>query len=437
MTFKITDHVEFGSNGRAVCPSCEQDGKGKKQNLSLIPDTDGAYKCHRGCTPADIREALGIQKTTLVPASQAPKTPPKRTQITPQKVKAQHIKLIESDGPAKKWLTERGITEEITARHKLGIVQTRLGGGRAWAISIPMLSDGGTTYHVKKRVAPWDAAIAEHEAYQAWKQYGIPQRVWMTHQPEDALETWLCEGEWDAMLLGDLVLKSGHPIAVACFTCGCSSVPPKEQLDKLPGKVTIFYDRNDEPLKNGTVPGDAGAQKCAAALGDRGRIGSVPMPDGCEVKGWDISDAINSNDYLLSDFISAAAQAIKHVPKAKSKNSLIDALVWNDDLIANAPDYTEFLVPDLLTEDELFMLAAGPRTGKSLLAMTLAQSVATGGQFMGRPCTQGTVVYVKCEDSDTKVKEREAAQGWGKGLPVAWLNDFKLSNMAELEELGS
>ena len=81
------------------------------------------------------------------------------------------------------------------------------------------------------------------------------------------------------------------------------------------------------------------------------------------------------------------------------------------------------------------MLAAGPRTGKSLLAMTLAQSVATGGQFMGDRGTQGTVVYVKCEDSDTKVKEREAAQGWGKGLPVAWLNDFKLSNMAELEEL--
>ena len=54
----------------------------------------------------------------------------------------------------------------------------------------------------------------------------------------------------------------------------------------------------------------------------------------------------HSGDYAIADFINAAAHAIKHVPKPKSDNSLIQSLVWNDDLIANAPDYTEFLVPD-------------------------------------------------------------------------------------------
>ena len=431
--FKITDHIEFDSSNRAVCPSCAADGKNKR-NLALVPDTDGAYKCHRGCSSEDIRQALGQGKSKPVPTALQPKVPPKKAQVTPQQVKAAHQKLMQSDGPAKKWLCDRGIDEAMMTQHRLGIVRVKIAKANHWAISIPILAAGGTTYHIKKRVEPWDEKTTDLDGYQPWKQYGIPQMVWFTHLPDEAQETWLCEGEWDAMKLGALVSATEKPIAIACFTCGCSNVPPADQLAKLPGKVTTFYDRNDKPLKNGTVPGEAGANKAALAIGDRAKIAKVPMPDDCKVKGWDVSDAIN-HGFTLDDFTTAAAVATKPTLKASSSNSLINSIVWNDDLIANAPDYTEFLVPDLLTEDELFLLAAGPRTGKSLLAMTLAQAVASGGQFLGRPCTQGTVVYVKCEDSDTKVKEREQAQGWGQGLPVAWLNDFKLSNVAELEEL--
>lgn len=434
MTFRITDHVEFNSSGRAVCPSCALDGKTKKKNLAIVPNTDGAYLCHRGCTTEEIREALGEKKTRPIPTALQPKAAPKSTQANPQKVKADHEKLLQSNGPAKKWLSDRGIDEDIISQHKLGISRVRVGSSNQWAISIPILAAGGTTYHLKKRVAPWDDSVADLPNYIPWKQYGVPKMVWFSHHPEDAKETWLCEGEWDAMLLGKLVREAAWPIAIASFTCGCKSVPPGPELEKLPGKVTVFYDRNDKPLKNGDIPGDVSAEKAAIALGKRGRIGKVPMPDDCTVHGWDISDAINSG-VTLEDFVAAANAATKPTLKANSSNSLLNSLIWNDDLIDNAPDYTEFLVPDLLTEDELFLLAAGPRTGKSLMAMTLAQAVASGGQFMGRPCTQGTVVYVKCEDSHTKIKEREAAQGWARGLPVAWLDDFKLSNMSELEEL--
>ena len=435
MTFKITDHIEFDSTNRAVCPSCELDGKGKKKNLALVPDTDGAYKCHRGCTSEEIREALGQVKSRPVPTALQPKTPPAKAQVNPQKVRTDHKKLMESDGPAKKWLCDRGIDEEIITHHKLGIVRVKVGNANHWAISIPMLAAGGTTYHIKKRVEPWNKETQELPGYQPWKQYGIPQMVWFTHKPEDATETYLCEGEWDAMMLAKEARElQWKDIAVACFTCGCSNVPPTAELEKLPGKVTIFYDRNDTPLKSGTVPGDAGAQTAAIAIGDRARIAQVPMEDDCIQKGWDVSDALNKG-FGTTHFIAAAIAAVKPDPKIASTNSLINSLVWNDDLIKNAPDYTEFLVPDLLTEDELFMVAAPPRLGKSLLAMSLAKAVAEGGQFMGRPCTQGTVVYVKCEDSDAKVKERQKAQEWGEGLPVAWLNEFKLSKMAELEEL--
>lgn len=436
MTFKISEHVDFDTSGRAVCPSCAQEGKDKKRNLALVPDTDGAYKCHRGCTTEDIRQALGIEKSRAIPTALAPQTPPKKTQVTPQEVKAAHQRLMTSDGPAKKWLQARGISEEMMKHHKLGIVRVKIGKLNTWAISIPILAAGGTTYHIKKRVAPWDEAAQQLDGYQPWKQYGIPKMVYFAHKPEGATATWLCEGEWDAMRLAEAIRDSEtmQRIAIASFTCGCSSVPDDEQLKELPGKVTVFYDRNDTPLKNGIVPGDAGAEKAALALGDRGQVARVPMQDDCQVKGWDVSDAINAGHTLI-EFMEAVEVATKPTLKKNSSNSLINALRWNDELVDSAADYTEFLVPDLLTEDELFLLAAGPRIGKSLLAMTLALAVATGGQFMGRPVNQGTVIYVKCEDSDTKIKERQQAQGWSRGLPVAWLNDFKLSNMDELEEL--
>ncbi len=431
--FKLTDHIEFDSSNRAVCPSCAADGKNKR-NLALVPDTDGAYKCHRGCSSEDIRQALGQGKSKPVPTALQPKVAPKKAQVTPQQVKAAHQKLMQSDGPAKQWLSDRGIEDTLIAHHKLGISRVRVGSKNHWAISIPIATSSATSYHIKKRVAPWDEAIQQLPEYQPWKQYGIPKMVYFTHNPENASSTWLCEGEWDAIMLARLVREAAEPVAVACFTCGCSSVPDDEQLSKLPGQVVVFYDRNDTPLKNGHRPGEAGAEKVGFALKKRGRIGLVPMPEDCDVTGWDISDAINQG-YKLDDFKSAAAAAVKPTPKATSSNSLRKSLIWNDDLVENAPDYTEFLVPDLLTEDELFLLAASPRAGKSLMAMTLAKAVAGGEQFLGRPCTQGTVIYVKCEDSHTKIKEREIAQGWGKGLPVAWLDDFKLSNMAELEEL--
>jgi hypothetical protein len=70
------------------------------------------------------------------------------------------------------------------------------------------------------------------------------------------------------------------------------TVPKQEQLVSLPGLVTIFFDRNDEPRQDGTIPSDAGAKKLALALGERGRIAQVPMPSPCDVTGWDVSNAL-------------------------------------------------------------------------------------------------------------------------------------------------
>jgi hypothetical protein len=121
----------------------------------------------------------------------------------------------------------------------------------------------------------------------------VPATIWFTYNPPDVQQTWFCEGEWDAILLGELARQRGEKVAIACSTAGCGTVPKPEELECLPGQVTIFYDRDEA--------GEKGARKLAAALGDRGRIGSVPMPDDCQVKGWDVSNAIQAG-YTWEDF---------------------------------------------------------------------------------------------------------------------------------------
>lgn len=441
-TFKISDHVEFDAKGRAICPACEAEGKGKKKNLSLVPGLDGAYKCFRGHTPQEIREAIGVPKERQIPQTLAAPAAIPKVQVSPQKVRETNQVLMNSSGPAKAWLHNRGITDGLMERHQLGITRAKVGEKFLPAITVPIPNHEGTAYWQKKRVAPWlnEEQLAQTlgeknlPAYQPWSQYGVPAKVWFTWLPANAEQTWLCEGEWDAIVMGQLMREADQPIAVASFTCGCGTVPPAGELEKLPGEVIIFYDRNDKPTKKGDRPGEEGAKKVAIALGDRGRIALVPMPKDCQVHGWDVSDALHQG-YGLADFQAAAAAATRPEAKSNHTNPLRSRLLWNDELIDSAPEYTEWLVPDLLTTNELFLVAAGPRAGKSLLAMTLALSVAQGSNFLERPVIQGTVLYVCLEDSPAKIKEREQAQGWTRGLPVVWLNRFKLSELPHLREI--
>jgi hypothetical protein len=435
--FQITDHITFNERNRALCPSCQlvKGSNYRKLNLSLLDS--GAYHCHRGCTPEEIREALGASKERIIPTEIA--KPPRSTTISPQKVKEAHDLLMSrSNSKAKDWLEQRGITEEMIIYFRLGIARAKVGDRHLPSISIPIPANSDrTAYYQKKRVAPWMSEPEQPPEYKPWSQYGIPATVWFTHRPENAYRTFLCEGEWDAMLLGYLCHTANRTdVAVATFTCGAGTLPPAGELDQLPGMVYVFYDRQDKPTQKGLRPGEEGANKVAKALRERGRIALVPMPDDCEVEGWDVSDAINAG-YTLEDFETALseARAIDGLDQVKHDNPLRSRLVSTDELVARAPDYVEWLVPDLLTADELFALGSPPRGGKSLMCMLLARCVATGQNFLDRPVMQGSVIYVNLEDSEAKVRERVEAQEWSEGLPVYWLDKFKLNETPYLIEL--
>ncbi len=424
--FKITEYVEFDEKGRAICPSCVEGGKTGK-NLSLIPNTEGAYKCFRGCSPAQIRESLGQAKDQQVPAALAPKQiPASNILISAEKVVEACDRLFNSPSSLQ-WLTDRGITHAMVRHFRLGMGRSVCGQTKLNAISIPFPADiDGQMFFVKKRVAPWLPKEEHPKGYKKWSQYGIPSMVWFTHQPENPKQTWILEGEWDAMMLG-WTMRDQSEIAICTFTTGETNIPKDQsELNKLKGELITFYDLDEA--------GKLGEQKIQSAFSDRCRVAIVPAPPDPK-EGFDVSDSLNAG-FKPSDFIEAAKQAQAYSPP-KKENSLRSRLVTNRELYDRAPDYVEFLVPDLLTEDELFVLAGPPRGGKSLLAMTLAKAIANGTKFLDRPTMQGSVLYINCEDSEAKVKQRQIAQQWDPDLPVYWIDRFKLSELPSLIELAS
>lgn len=419
MPFRITDHIEFDQKGRASCPACIQDGKAGNKNLALVPGTDGAYKCHRGCSPKDIREVLGVISDRQVPISQVKEVQQSKPRTcSPQEVLKDHELLMGNSETAKlarKWLEDRGLDATYQQRHRLGLKRVRVDNQMYWSISIPVKANrDGTEFFRKYRVEPWG------NPHKRWHQPGVKATVFFASKPTNATVTYLCEGEWDAMRLAPIL----PDCAVASFTCGCKSTPEPEHLSRLVGKVRIFYDRDQ--------PGIDGARKVAKALVNA----EVCIVPGTEeqvalVEGWDVSNALDAG-YGADDFLTAPAGCLT---EQKTANPLRERLFSNDWLLDKAPDYTEWLVPDLLTQNELFLLAAGARTGKSLLSMTLAKAVATGGEFLGRPTTPGHTLYIAIEDGLAKLKEREQAQGWDRGMPVTWLPKFKLSELPHLREI--
>jgi hypothetical protein len=259
-------------------------------------------------------------KKTKKPATKESGESTKDYTVSSGRVEESVFRLLHNKGDAEKaraWLENRGITREMVKRYRLGLEKRVVTPDESkpeykktyWAIAIFIsVPNRPGRFYVKKRVAPWLIGDERPSYLGKWTQFGVPATIWFTHNPTDAEETYVAEGEWDAIALGELARAKGEKIAVACSTAGCGTVPKAEELDRLPGQVTTFFDRNDALNKQGLRPGDAGAIKLVAALGTRGQIGQVPMPSGCLVKGWDVSNALDAG-YTWGDFQKAAREA--------------------------------------------------------------------------------------------------------------------------------
>src|ERR1700753_4437636 len=73
------------------------------------------------------------------------------------------------------------------------------------------------------------------------------------------------------------------------------------------------------------------------------------------------------------------------------------------DLYHNPPEDVPFVVQNLLPTGGLSVLLGKPKAGKSTLARQLLVAVAQGGDFLGRNCEQGDVLYVALEEKESEV----------------------------------
>lgn len=90
--------------------------------------------------------------------------------------------------------------------------------------------------------------------------------------------------------------------------------------------------------------------------------------------------------------------------------------------LLDEPDETvACLVPDLVPTGGLVFIAAKPKAGKSTLCRNLALAVAQGGDFLGRPCAQGTVIYLALEERRAEVRRHFASMGATDEDPI-WVH---------------
>ena len=75
------------------------------------------------------------------------------------------------------------------------------------------------------------------------------------------------------------------------------------------------------------------------------------------------------------------------------------------DLQTTAFPPVSWIVPDLLPEG-VTLFAGKPKLGKSWLALQLGYGIATGGEVLGRPVDQGSVLYAALEDNARRLKKR-------------------------------
>ena len=208
-----------------------------------------------------------------------------------------------------------------------------------------------------------------------------------------------------------------------------------------PGCELIFLADNDiKP--DGSNPGIKAARAAAQASG--GRV-AVPDLDGRACDWWDVwkergQDAVRAG--IEAAAASAAGWAALASPTAADPRARGRLRVVNgEQLLAEVDSDVDWLVELLAAKGAVTAISAPRGLGKSHLTLAMAVAVATGGEFLGRPCSTGRVLYI---DRDNPRREtRRRLKRWRAGHGLERLDYLgresapALTNAAAWEALGT
>lgn len=100
------------------------------------------------------------------------------------------------------------------------------------------------------------------------------------------------------------------------------------------------------------------------------------------------------------------------------------------DLDGQTPPKREWIVPEWVPKKTVTMLGGDGGTGKSLLALQLAMSVATNTKWVGLDVEAGSTVYISAEDDKDELHRRLVSVANGYGLPMSDVAAMRVLSLA-------
>jgi len=348
-----------GDGWSALCPA--HDDRHPSLSIGLGDNGRILLNCHAGCSRAEVLEAMGLSEHDL----------------TLQEASG-------SRGPAAviyEYLDRaRQLIYQVLRYVPKSFVARRPDGQGGWIWNL-----GGVRrvpYRLPDLIAAVEAAEPGHR------------------------EVCVAEGEKDA----DRLWSTGIPATTNACGGGQWTDDLTQQLKEIGVEVVAVLEDND---RAGAKRTEAVARSCHAA-GLRVKAVELPgLPARREKGGEDVSDWLDAGHG--ADQLKEVIRLSPELGPADlvARRGAARGLVFTrlGDLLAEPPEQVSWFIEGLLKAGGFSVLAGKPKSGKSTLARCLAFCAARGLRWLGRPVTQGPVLYVALEDLRSEIARSFAEMG--------------------------
>jgi hypothetical protein len=337
LTKKGIDFKEANGELITAClfNGCDDDSRGEERHLYFDAET-GQHHCKKCGASGNLVTLIKHFGDNIRPAQikkQVEITKPQNKGLDPSIVENCHNAIPDH---IRKYLNDRGITNEIIEKKKLGWGRFY---GKNW-ITIPIANIDGEYIFFKLRKDPNDKTIgAKYKVFPTGNQAEIYGRDNLTESGKDLV---ICEGEFDCMIL------EKFDIPAITSTAGAETFK-KKWLSELDGFsfIHVALDKDEAGMK--------GSDKLITLLGD-----NLSRTDICRIifpkrmtDGKDISDYFNRHNGNREELLEELSQltyinSLKKYPESEEKkkerfikltpNTKIEIEEWKNILSDNFPD---------------------------------------------------------------------------------------------------